>query len=458
MRKPGRRASRGALMIVICVLVMAALVRLRVAGVPLERDEGEYAYAGQLILQGIPPYQLAYNMKFPGTYYTYALIMALLGRTPWGIHVGLMLVNAATTLLVFAIGRRLCDNLCAAIAASSFALLSLDLQVMGVFAHVTHFIILSALAGLLVLMRALDSKRPWLLLLGSGTLFGIAVLMKQHAAVFVLMGASLILWRLLHEKSVSLRQTAVRATGRVGVFVLGAALPLLVVCVVFLRQGVLESSWFWTFEYAREYVSEVPASQALGMLRFGLEEVTRTNLVFWLLAGVGLLTLPFGRWSAPVKVTLFALLVASFLATCPGFLFREHYFIVLLPALAQLVGVAFGSLKQLLEGRMAAARAQVVAAATFTSIAAFTVYQQRDYLLSMSGRELSRVRYGSNPFIESVEIARYIRDHTDEADRIAVLGSEPEIYFYAQRRSATGTSTRIRSWSRKGSPRACRTR
>lgn len=35
---------------------------------PLERDEGEYAYAGQLMLQGIPPYQLAYNMKLPGTY------------------------------------------------------------------------------------------------------------------------------------------------------------------------------------------------------------------------------------------------------------------------------------------------------------------------------------------------------------------------------------------------------
>ena len=83
------------------ILVAAALVRLRLAGVPLERDEGEYAYAGQLILQGVPPYQLVYNMKFPGVYYAYSLILALCGQTPWGIHVGLMLVNAATTLLLF---------------------------------------------------------------------------------------------------------------------------------------------------------------------------------------------------------------------------------------------------------------------------------------------------------------------------------------------------------------------
>jgi hypothetical protein len=38
----------------------------------LERDEGEYAYAGQLMLQGIPPYQLAYTMKLPGPFAAYA--------------------------------------------------------------------------------------------------------------------------------------------------------------------------------------------------------------------------------------------------------------------------------------------------------------------------------------------------------------------------------------------------
>ena len=70
-------ARHGALLgvlVVLAVLALVALVRLRVAAVPLERDEGEYAYAGQLILKGIPPYQLAYNMKFPGTYYAYSLV------------------------------------------------------------------------------------------------------------------------------------------------------------------------------------------------------------------------------------------------------------------------------------------------------------------------------------------------------------------------------------------------
>ena len=52
----------------VIVLGLVIAIRIRLLGIPLERDEGEYAYAGQLMLQGIPPYELAYNMKFPGTY------------------------------------------------------------------------------------------------------------------------------------------------------------------------------------------------------------------------------------------------------------------------------------------------------------------------------------------------------------------------------------------------------
>ena len=61
--------------IVLLVILLAAAVRIRLLQIPLERDEGEYAYAGQMILQGIPPYESAFNMKFPGVYGAYALIL-----------------------------------------------------------------------------------------------------------------------------------------------------------------------------------------------------------------------------------------------------------------------------------------------------------------------------------------------------------------------------------------------
>jgi hypothetical protein len=46
--------------------------------------------------------------------------------------------------------------------------------------------------------------------------------------------------------------------------------------------------------------------------------------------------------------------------------------------------------------------------------------------------------YPNNPFLESVRIGNYVREHSEPNDTIAVLGSEPEIYFYAHRHSATG--------------------
>src|ERR1700688_1285703 len=91
----------------VVVLVIVAVARLRLLDFPLERDEGEYAYAGQLILQGVPPYQECYNMKWPGTYVAYAAIMALFGQTPAGIHLGLLFVSLATAWLVFWIGWRI---------------------------------------------------------------------------------------------------------------------------------------------------------------------------------------------------------------------------------------------------------------------------------------------------------------------------------------------------------------
>src|SRR3954471_18354186 len=100
------------------ILGFAAFVRIRLLDMPLERDEREYAYAGQLMLQGIPPYKLAYNMKLPGTYAAYAVIMAVFGETIRGIHLGLIVVNAITILLIYGIGRVLLGRVCGVVAAA----------------------------------------------------------------------------------------------------------------------------------------------------------------------------------------------------------------------------------------------------------------------------------------------------------------------------------------------------
>jgi 4-amino-4-deoxy-L-arabinose transferase-like glycosyltransferase len=422
-----------AVILVLVAVVLAALVRGRLVDMPLERDEGEYAYAGQLILQGVPPYQQAYNMKFPGTYYAYALSMALFGETPRGVRLGLILVNAGTIWLLFALGRRLLGSFGGAVAAISFALLSLDRWNLGVFAHATHFVLLPALVGLYLLLRPPDARRAgWLL--ASGALLGVAVLMKQHAIAFLPLGAILLIWEAVERGRRGWRAVL----SDLAMLAAGALVPAALLGAVFLAQGVLDEFWFWTFDYARQYVSEVSPGRFLPNLLSGLGRATRATWLLWIVGGVGLIGLWAGPWPARLRVWVTGLLAAAFVAICPGFYFRDHYFILLLPGLALLVAVASVGAARLLARALPVPVARLAAAGLFAALGGIVAVGQADFLLAMPPRAILRSCYGACPFTESVEVARYIRERTTAADRIAVLGSEPQIYFYAGRRSATG--------------------
>src|SRR5262249_15127990 len=52
--------------------------------------------------------------------------------------------------------------------------------------------------------------------------------------------------------------------------------------------------------------------------------------------------------------------------------------------------------------------------------------------------ETCRRIYGNTLFSRTADAGDFIRANANSGDTIAVLGSEPEIYFYARRHSATG--------------------
>jgi hypothetical protein len=398
----------GALISVLSVLAFLAFIRLRVAGAPLERDEGEYAYAGQLILQGIPPYRLAYNMKFPGTYYAYSVILALFGQTPWGIHIGLLFVNAATVLLLFYLAKRLfADSFAAAVTASAFSVLSVDRWIMGIFAHATHFVLLPAVAGLFILHGAIQSKKAVRFII-AGVFLGAAVLMKQQAIFILAFG---IVIELCNE--IPSRKNATRDLRgvllRSGFLAVGSAIPFTALFIMLAVQGVFGKFWFWTFQYAKEYVSEVSLPQAWLLFTLAWTNITQANLAIWILAAIGVAALWLARWPAELRIFLTGFLGASFLAVCPGFYFREHYFILLLPAAALFVGVAVSSIERLVGQFLPGAAARVLAMTVFIVVIGLYVSHESEYLFSLPVQKLSRTVYGANPFVEAPDIARYIR-------------------------------------------------
>jgi Dolichyl-phosphate-mannose-protein mannosyltransferase len=422
------RAGWWTLAIIVFGLVIA--IRIRLLGIPLERDEGEYAYAGQLILQGIPPYELAYNMKFPGTYAAYAVIMSMFGQTITGIRLGLLLINAATAVLIFFLGRKLLDSISGLVAAMSYAVLSLSPSVLGFAGHATHFVLLPVLGGTLLLCNSTDRQR-FGRIFASGLLFGIGLLMKQSGVFFALFGAIFLVSSEL-QRSFRLKNIFLRSL----TFSAGVILPLGITCLVLWRIGGFERFWFWTIDYARQYGSLVPLSQAPRIFFYSAREVIVAGWPIWMLAGIGFLAGFLEQRTRRVAIFLLGFLFFSALALCPGFYFRLHYFVLLLPAISLFAGLAVSNLSHLFVRQAIVVRLIpiLIVAAAFAS----PIITERKFFFEASAAAASRMIYPESPFVESIRIGQYLREQTSQSDTIAVLGSEPQIYFYSQRHSATG--------------------
>jgi hypothetical protein len=218
----------------------------------------------------------------------------------------------------------------------------------------------------------------------------------------------------------------------------GVLLPFAVTCQILWWCGVFDKFWFWTFDYATKYASALPLSTGWQILWRRIIGITSSALLLWLIGGIGLVTLIWNRKARRHILFVIGFLLFSFLAVCPGFYFRPHYFILLLPAVALLAGIGVDSIQNLFERSRSFIVSRVIPILLAALAAGLVLYQQWDFLFVMSPTAASRAAFGISPFPESLEIARFIKERSAPTDRIAVLGSEPQIYFYSERRSATG--------------------
>jgi Dolichyl-phosphate-mannose-protein mannosyltransferase len=424
-----RRIAYG---LITLVLVLNSAIRFHLRNIPLERDEGEYAYAGQLMLQGIPPYKLAYNMKLPGTYAAYALILAVFGQTPAGVHLGVLIINAMTVFLVFLLGLRCAGAAAGVVAGASYALLSVSTSVLGFCGHATHFVVLIAMAGILLLLEALKKDRLWRFF-SSGVLLGLAFMMKQPGLLFTVFGALFLVWT---ERRRGGGRRAL--TTKLGMFLIGAALPFVLTCLWLWRAGVFNTFWFWTISYASQYATNWGLSDGVHLFAKAFPAIVWPGIGIWIIAALGITVLVWDQDSRPQAPFVLGFLLFSFLAVCPGLIFREHYFILMLPAVSLLAGIAVSAGMKFLSVRSQDKTLCYAPAIIFVLALGGCIYSQKSLFFEDDPITTCRKIYGGNPFPEAIPVADYIRHHTSENASLAVLGSEPEIYFYSHRHSATG--------------------
>lgn len=158
----------------------------------------------------------------------------------------------------------------------------------------------------------------------------------------------------------------------------------------------------------------------------------------WLLSAAGFAAAVLDRGLRAKWIWLIAFPVLSFAATCPGLLFRNHYFLFVLPAAGLLAGLALSTLAQRLSRAKKTNTAALLSGLLGAALLGIAVAGQWKILVSLPDAGVTRATFGLNPFPESIAIADYLRQATGPDDRIAVIGSEPQLYFYSNRRAATG--------------------
>jgi 4-amino-4-deoxy-L-arabinose transferase-like glycosyltransferase len=421
--------SKAAILLAISLLVIVAAVRAPLLPIPLERDEGEYAYIAWRLGHNELPYRDWVDQKPPAVFYVYQFALSLPFEPIRAIHFVGLVFAAASTCGLFFLGLRFMGRFWAWLGAALFAFLGADPLVQGTAANTELFMLCPLIfSQIAFLAAAAKNDRNVSLMLLTGALTGIACMFKQVAIVnwFLLV----LLYPIFLRKEERWR----RAVS----FVVWSAAGLLavigLVILYFWRHGALHDFVDNVFTHNLKYIGAVGASARLEYCWGTLTMLARTQVIMWGFAVVGL----FGFVkSGRTKWFLFlaAWILTSVIGVSASGYFFPHYFQQLLPplTLAAAAGAEWIVAIKLWHVFPGWSRR----AAVILILVVLPGITLCPFLFSYTPAEAVRKIYPGDLFAEMREFAQRIEKVTPPEAPVFIFGAEPELLFYAQRRSAT---------------------
>lgn len=410
----------GAWLAILALLGLALALRAPVASLPLERDEGEYAYTAQRWIAGDVPYRDAFGQKPPAVFAFYAAAFAVGGETPAAVRVAAQLWIVAGLVALAALGARLFSPAVGAAAALVGLALASDPSWLGNAVNTEHVAAtpLAVAALLAVSIRRRDALAASLAI---GALGAVALLAKPVTAPIVAFTAATAL-------ALSRRRAA-----QCGALAIGAAVVLAPTWLYFAARdagpALLDAVVWNNLAYAGEtklaqYPAYFAAQFAPSLAPLGAIYAAA------LLAPLALL----GAASCERRrlAWVAAWLAASLPAVAAGGYFRQHQFILAMPPLALLAAIGLDAIVRRVIGAHRFATPIAAAALLAVSVAVGFWY----FGPATPASKLHRL-YGSNPFPEAPALGAWLAERSTPEDRVFIYGSEPQLLFYAKRPSAS---------------------
>lgn len=401
------------------------LYRLPFLYVPLDRDEGGYAYLGWLWLSGkVIPYLQSYDTKFPPVFLLYGST-TIFGNNFINIRIFFIIYFFILFSICYLLSRKVASNLAAILSTFLLVVYLSTLRLEGGSFN-TEIMYLLPLMGYVYLIWKIknEQKVNYILVIFLGILASVATLFKPVA---ILPAGGMFLWLLYYQRKIQIILGFIFGFLLPIILLLGyfyqhQALPSLIENLVFYNQGYNKAGFQTLTLFPENKIGNVTVINWLRAMPWVIQPFfflsiiillkyrTKKTFLWW----AGLITLISSWVGAKIGGT------------------REypHYYLPLV------LGMMFCSL--LLFNHMIKQKRTILPIILTLFLSGFVVLPE---IRDLTGGPLAVLKgeFGTEGYwaYDASRVSNWILYNTKSTDSFLVWANEPEIYFYTKRQSSS---------------------
>lgn len=384
---------------------------------PFERDEGEYAYSAMILKEGFLPYKNSFLQKPPMIVYTYYLAQLINKKAVWPPRLLMALSTFLTTIILGKIAKREWGESAQWIAMFLFVPMIMFPVLTPFAANTEKFMVLPliSLVYLFLKNQFSENKQVWFF---GGILSSFTIFYKPISFPIILI--VFFFWiKNYYQKQKNPKKILALSL----FFIVGFFITSLLILLPFIVRRNLKYFFEAVIIFNSFYIKN------FGNPLINLSNYLKKFFYYWYIL-IPLLIFPFFKRPKNFSfyVSLFFISFLTIFSSPMG-----HYYLQLIPFLTLMIT---GSLIEII--KFLKKDQQILFQVILTLIIiSFMIYPIKNQFY-LTPEELIIWVYGRvNPFYEAPIIGKIVKEKTLTNDYIFVAGSEPQIYFYSQRKSPT---------------------
>ena len=434
------------LMALLLGLAVVVLLYGRIPGLSnqfCDPDLAGISYGAGDLLRGGVIYENCVETKPPGAYLIFASCFTLFGHYLTPVYILAALLHLLCLLALARMAHRAGGPAAAVAAAWFYAALAIDSLAVANCPNYESWMSFFIVFGLYAVSPGEKPARGrWLFI--AGALLGVALLMKQQAALFLVIAA---VWA-----ATKYRGGQWSAVWRdLGLLGLGFALPFVLIAIAWQWMGGL-GAMLADLDPRRlqGYVAAGRPPEAFAMMKQRFAEHLQGAWPAWLCMAGGLVFFLFRRKGRREFVRALLYLAVAVLAVVAGSRFYKHYMILLAAPLSLCAALFFGQLERALAPRrwrfaiyllaLVACLSTIRPEMKQSTMSLFAGLRGEGLVTFDMVTEFTRDDLNlENRFddVDNRHLGLYLDGESLPGEGLYVFPYEPQIYFWARRRSPT---------------------